>query len=357
MGRRFLQIVVILAAALGPVAALAQVQTLETRVLGAMSAPREAAPANPCASGAFTIAEMGWPSAAILAHIHAKVIAAQFQCPVRLVAGDPEATISSMTTTRQPALAPEIWASRHADLWNGALGAQSVRAAGDSFTGGPLEAWFVPRYVRENHPGLTTASGLGDYWRVFAASGAEKGELLSCPSEWACALTTPKMIDAYGLGERFAATEPFDRLMLDRTLSDRVARGEPALAYYWQPNGLIDRLDLVPLDMGPFDLGNAQCMALADCMPFGPSSYAPDTVVIAAAEWVFTDAPQIAAYLGRAQMPLAEMNRLLNWQAENEASADEAATHFIVTRPEIWQDWAGTEPERDGTAGPDAPGR
>lgn len=351
MARAILQIVMGLAAILAASSAGAQVQVLETRVLGGMSAQRAAAPANPCAAGDFTIAEMGWPSAAILAHIHAKIISAQFTCPVRLIAGDPEATISSMTTTRQPALAPEIWASRYADLWNGALGAQSVRAAGDTFGGGPLEAWFVPRYVRENHPGLTAASGLGDYWRVFAPPGAARAELLSCPPDWACAITTPKMIDAFGLGERFEAIEPFDRFALDNMLSEKVTQRQPVLAYYWQPNGLIDRLDLVPLDMGPFDLGNAQCMALANCVPFGASSYAPDTVLIAAAEWVFTDAPEIASYLGRARMPLAEMNRLLNWQAENEASAEEAATHFIVTRPEIWQGWVGADDAQEPGAG------
>lgn len=351
MARLILQIVMGLAAVLAAAPAAAQVQVLETRVLGALGAQREAAPANPCATEDFTIAEMGWPSAAILAHIHAKVIAAQFQCPVRLIAGDPEATLSSMTTTRQPALAPEIWASRHADLWNGALGAQSLRAAGDTFGGGPLEAWFVPRYVRENHPGLDAASGLGDYWRVFAPAGTERAELVSCPPDWACAMTTPKMIEAYGLGEWFEAVEPFDRFGLDRMLGEKVAQRAPVLAYYWQPNGLIARLDLIPLDMGPFDLGNAQCMALADCVPFGPSSYAPDTVVIAAAEWVFTDAPELAAYLGRARMPLEEMNRLLNWQAENEASADEAATHFIVTRPDIWQGWVGADDAEEAGTG------
>lgn len=345
MGRIAISVLVGIALAMIGVSAQAQVQVLETRQLGGMAAQRAAPPANPCASDDFTIAEMGWPSAAILAHIHSKVIAARFDCPVRLIAGDPEATISSMTTTRQPALAPEIWASRYAELWNGALRAQSVRAAGDTFSGGPLEAWFVPRYVQENNPGLIAAARLADHWQVFAGEDGEKAEIVSCPPDWACNLVTGKMIVAYGLDERFEPVEPFDRFTLDRTVSDKVAQRAPVLTYYWQPNALISRLDLVPLDMGPFDLGNAQCMALSDCVPFGASAYAPDTVLIAAAEWVFTDAPELAAYLSRASMPLEEMNRLLAWQAENEASPEEVATHFIVTRPEIWRGWTGEADE------------
>lgn len=350
MGRILLSMVMGVATALLPLSAPAQVQLLETRQLGGVASQRANIPANPCASDDFTIAEMGWPSAAILAHIHAKVIAASFDCPVRVIAGDPEATISSMTTTRQPALAPEIWASRHADLWNGALRAQSVRAAGDTFTGGPLEAWFVPRYVRDNNPGLSSAAALGDFWRVFAPEGEEKAQIVSCPPEWACSLITSKMIAAYGLDARFEVYEPFDRFTLDRTVSDKVAQREPVLTYYWQPNALISRLDLVPLEMGAFDLGNAQCMALGDCVPFGASTYAPDTVVIAAADWVFTDAPQLAAYLSRAQMPLDEMNRLLAWQAEHEASPSEVATHFIATKPEIWTAWTGQDAPGDSGA-------
>lgn len=353
MSRIFLSVMTSVIVALSGVPAMAQMQVLETRQLGGAISQRAASPANPCASDDFTIAEMGWPSAAILAHIHAKVISARYECPVRLIAGDPEATISSMTTTRQPALAPEIWASRHADLWNGALRAQSVRAAGDTFSGGALEAWFVPRYVRDNNPGLLAAAQLEDFWRVFAQEGKDKGEIFSCPADWACNLVTKKMVGAYGLDERFEIIEPFDRFTLDRMLSDRVAQREPVLTYYWQPNALISRLDLLPLEMGLFDLGNAQCMALTNCVPFGASTYAPDTVVIAAAEWVFTDAPEIASYLARARMPLEEMNRLLAWQAEQEASPEEVATHFIITRPDMWREWTGEADEPDVELGPD----
>ncbi|WP_196260709.1 glycine betaine ABC transporter substrate-binding protein [Pelagibacterium limicola] len=345
MSRSIVPFLVGCALAFFPLAAAGQVQVLETRPFGSTTGPRAAVPDKPCASDDFTIAEMGWPSAAILAHIHARVIAARFGCSVRTVPGDPEATISSMTTTRQPAVAPEIWASRHADIWNGALRAQALRAAGDTFSGGALEAWFVPRYVLENHPGLTAASQLGDYWRVFAPNSAHRAQIVSCPADWACNLLTAKMIAAYGLSDRFNAVEPFDRFTLDRTIADKVAQREPVLTYYWQPNGLISRLDLVALDMGDFDLGNAQCMAIADCMPFGASRYAPDTVVIALAEWVFVNAPEIAAYFGRAQMPLEEMNRLLAWQTEHEASPEEVATHFILTRPQIWRHWTGMDAE------------
>lgn len=326
--------------------AYGQVQVLGPSTGQGASAPPEADAAStdadrPCASDTFTIAQMAWPSAAILAHIHATVLTEQFGCTVRVVPGDPESTLSSMSTTRQPAAVPEVWASRYAEIWNGALRAQSLRAAGDTYSGGPLEAWFVPGYVKANNPGLESAADLIDHWRVFASEGAETARFVSCPGQWACAPITKKMLGAFNLDERFTLVTPEDRLALDRLLTDAVTQGEPIVAYYWQPNGLIDRLGLEPLDMGGLDSGAAQCMALSGCVPFGPSSYAPDTVVIALAEWVFTDAGDVAAYFGRAAMPITEMNALLAWQTENDAPVEAAAARFIQTRETIWRRWLG----------------
>ncbi|MCD7061323.1 glycine betaine ABC transporter substrate-binding protein [Pelagibacterium xiamenense] len=320
----------------------AQVQVLgpqDGHNQGAPEAETVARSDTPCASDAFTIAQMAWPSAAILAHIHATILTEEFGCSVRVMPGDPETILSSMATTRQPAVAPEVWASRHAEIWNGALRAQSLRAAGNTYSGGPLEAWFVPGYVKANNPALQSAGDLIDHWQVFADEGAQSARFVSCPSDWACALITEKMLGAFGLNDRFDIVTPEDRLALDRLLTDAVTRGAPVVSYYWQPNGLIDRLGLEPLDMGGLDSASAQCMALSGCIPFSPSSYAPDTVVIALAEWVFTDANEIAAYFGRAALPVAEMNALLAWQVENDATAQAAAAHFIETRPSIWRQW------------------
>lgn len=335
------------ATALASLPALAQIEVLDlSGGAGRSQAAEESqtVEAAPCGTGQITIAEMGWPSAAILANIHATLLRAEFDCTVALVPGEPEATLASMATTQQPAVAPELWVSRQAEVWNGAMRAGSARAAAPSFSGGPLEAWFVPAYVVDNNPGLGGVGDIMDHWRVFVAEGEERAQFRSCPAEWACSVINRNMAAGLGLDERFDMVEPSDRFTMDAALTDAVARRAPILTYYWQPNALIDRLDLVPLDMGTFDAGNAQCMALRDCVPFGGSGFAPDTVVIAVAEWIFTDTPDIADYFARASIPLAEMNRLLAWQAEQEASPEAVAQHFLITGRDIWHPWVG---ERD----------
>ena len=67
----------------------------------------------------------------------------------------------------------------------------------------------------------------------------------------------------------------------------------------------------------------------------------PDPVIIAVSEWVFLDAPQVAAYFGRARMPLNEMNAML--QASSDGSTPEdIADRFVATREEVWRPWLGT---------------
>ncbi|WMT89131.1 glycine betaine ABC transporter substrate-binding protein [Pelagibacterium sp. H642] len=341
--------VVVALMALSATPAAAQFQVLDPVAPGqeAPSGPPEGEPA-PCGTEEITIAEMGWPSAAILANIHATILRTEFGCTVRLVPGEPEATLSSMATTQQPAVAPELWVSRQAEVWNGAMQAASARAAAPSFADGPLEAWFVPAYVLESNPGLEGTDDILDHWQVFVPEGEERADLLSCPADWACAIINRNMAAGLGLDERFDVVEPEDRFAMDAALTQAVSRREPILTYYWQPNALIDRLDLVPLDMGGFDPGHAQCMAIRDCVPFGNSGFAPDTVVIAVAEWVFTDVPDVADYLARASMPISEMNGLLAWQAEEEASAEAVAQHFLITGGDIWRQWVGEDAQAEG---------
>ncbi|WP_164730518.1 glycine betaine ABC transporter substrate-binding protein [Pelagibacterium montanilacus] len=349
-----------------PGAAFAQVQILEPGGLDIGPVVE-----SPCGRDDFSIASMAWPSAAILAEIHAQILTDAFGCTVSVVQGEPSAALSSITTTGQPALVPEIWASRIAEIWNGAIRAEAVRAAGDAFGEGALEAWFVPDYVSADVPELVSVAALaadpGALARsampglvpVEEAEGAPEGGeteteaeavegeasgrpfFISCPADWACSVINRGMLEAYGLAERFEVMVPEDRFALDRMISDAVSRREPFVTYYWQPNALIDRLGLVPLDMGAFDGAAAQCIAIADCVAFGPSAFAKDDVFVAAPQWVFAEAPEVAGYLSRAQMPLAEMNALLAWQVENEASARETAARFIATRETLWRDWIG----------------
>ncbi len=302
----------------------------------AADAPIAEAPV--CGTETISIARMQWPSAAILAYIHAGILKSQFSCDVQVVAGDLNATTSSIATTGRPLVAPEVWLPRVAAIWNSALETGRVRQAAPTYSGGPLEGWFVPDYVAKDNPELKSAADILDHWQVFS-DGGSRARFLSCPADWACAIINANLVKAYGLDKRFDIEEPASRFALDQVLGETVSRHEPILFYYWQPNGVLAQLGFTPLDMGAFDANALSCLAEAECTNPAPSSFPPEPVVIAISDDLFTLAPALAAYFQRASMPLDEMNRLLAHMSETGVSPEQTAQFFIETRPEIWTSW------------------
>lgn len=304
-------------------------------------APESGEAAALCGANPFTIARMPWPSAAILSEIHARLLRAHFGCDVQVLPGDLSATASSMSTTGQPAAAPEMWIARIADIWNPAVKAQKLRPAASSYLETTFEGWFVPGYVAAAHPELTNLAALRQDWALFAAPGAGKGKFVSCPADWGCAVINRNMLAANGLSALFDVVEPANRFELDSLIAAAVSKKEPILFYYWQPNAVLSQFSFKALDMGPYDKDAFACLGRIGCAAPKPTSFPPEPVVTAVSEWVFADIPAVASYFQRAQMPMAEMNALLQALSAEGATVESVAEGFVANRETVWRPWLG----------------
>jgi glycine betaine/proline transport system substrate-binding protein len=273
---------------------------------------------------------MQWPSAAILAQIHARLLAEHFECEVRVQEGDLAATGSSMGATGQPAVAPEM---------NSAIQAQKVRQAGSAYEEAVFEGWFVPDYTAQSLPEATTVEGLKQHAAVFGQGG--KGRFISCPPDWACSLINRNLLRVNGLGQSFEVVEPANRFELDTLIAEAVSRREPILFYYWQPNAILSQFEFSQVALGPYDNDSFLCMGRANCASTTPTGFAPEPVVIAVAEWVFLEAPDVASYFQRAKMPLAEMNGMLLRLSQTGETVDSVAAWFLAERRAVWGPWVG----------------
>ena len=83
------------------------------------------------------------------------------------------------------------------------------------------------------------------------------------------------------------------------------------------------------------------CLGRVACANPQPSSFAPEPVIVALAQWVYLEAPEVAAYFQRAHMPFEEMNALLQNLNEPGATIESVADAFVAARGEIWQQWVG----------------
>ena len=306
------------------------------------AAPASDAPPPVCGTQPLTIARMSWSSAALLAEIHAGILAEAFGCAVRVVPGDLAATTSSMGSTGQPAIAPEMWVTRIADVWNAASETQMLRSAAPSFAETTMEGWFVPAYLEATFAGNLAVSNIAP---VLSTQTQESPvRFISCPADWACAVINRNLIKAQGLSDLVQLVEPANRFEMDALIAEAVSRRDTFLFYYWQPNAVLAQVDFRPLDMGAYDEEAMQCLAKLDCAAPKPSAFPAEMVVAALAEWVFTEAPAIAGYFQRVSFPLDEMNTLLAQLNEPEASVESVAQRFVAERRDLWGAWVGTTP-------------
>ncbi|HET7714602.1 MAG TPA: glycine betaine ABC transporter substrate-binding protein [Bauldia sp.] len=326
--------------------ALAVISTLLGLLSAAPAAAQEQsvveleAPPPVCGTEPVTIARMQWPSAELLAEIHARLLRQTFGCEVTVVPGDMAATGSSMISTGQPQVAPELWIARIAEIWNAGAGSQMVRQAGVTYAEPVLEGWFVPDYVVAEHPDLTTVAALQTQWQLFAG-GLPKGRFISCPSDWGCSVVNRNLLKANGLDQFFEIVEPANRFELDTLIAEAVSRREPILFYYWQPNSVLAQFAFKSLDLGPYNKDNFLCLGRVTCPSPQPTGFPPEPVIIAIAQVMFLERPEIANYFTRAQMPVAEMNALLQELSLQGATVEAVADNFVLKRPNVWRPWAG----------------
>ena len=290
------------------------------------------------------IAEMTWPSAAALAHIHAIVLEEGYGCGVEVVAGDTVPTISSMVAKGNPDIAPELWINSVREIWSEAEQDGVVVTAGDVFSKGGVEGWFIPRYVADANPGLKAASDLPEYAHLFPdPEDSERGRLYSCPPGWQCEIVNANLYRAFELEENYALFSPGSGGALDASIARAFKREEPILFYYWEPTAILGKYDAVQLDMPPYDPNLHKCNTLENCDEPIQAAHPTAKVITAMSAGLAQSAPEVAAYLGNVSLENAVVNQLLAWGDDNKASARDTAAYFLREYPQVWQGWVSSD--------------
>ena len=291
------------------------------------------------------IAEMTWPSAAALAHIHATILGAGYGCNVEIVTGDTVPTSSSMLSRGAPAVAPELWTSTIEEPWQQGIDNGTVVQLGDAITDGTVEGWFIPRYVQEANPELTTAEAAIARPDLFPdPEQPDQGRLYSCPPGWACELSTSALFEAYDMEDKWNLFSPGSGGALDASIARAFLREEPILFYYWGPTAILGKFDAVQLDLGEAKPDVYACNTDPDCTePAGKTAYPSSPAVVGAAKWIETDAPAVAEYFGKVGLSNAQISELLVYGDENKADAAETAANFLKTKEDVWTGWVTPE--------------
>lgn len=291
------------------------------------------------------IAEMTWPSAAALAHIHATILDKGFGCEVEIVTGDTVPTSSSMLSRGTPAVAPELWTSAIEEAWAEGVEEGRVVSLSDAITDGTVEGWFIPEYLQAEYPELTSAEAVIARPDLFAdPEDPSKGRLYSCPPGWACELSTSALFEAYDMADTWNIFSPGSGGALDASIARAFTREEPILFYYWGPTAILGKYPAVQLDLGETFPEVYACNTDIDCAePAGVTAYPSSPAVVGAAAWIEEDAPVLAEYFSKVGLTNAEISELLVYGDENQADAAETAENFLRTKQDVWTNWVPAE--------------
>lgn len=283
--------------------------------------------------GEVSITEMDWASSAVVTSVAKFLMEQGYGCTVTVV---PTTTVPAMTSvaeTGEPDILTELWTS-YTEVYEELRAAGKLTELSKVLSDGGVEAWWIPQYLAEAHPELTTLEG------IKANPGLVGGRFHDCPSGWGCDITNNNNFIAAGLGD--AGVERFQHGS-GETLATSIAAAytaeEPWFGYYWAPTSVLGKYPMVQVEMPAYDAEKHTCNGLEDCATPGLSAYPVSNVVTAATADFVAREPEAAELMRNITFTNAQMGQVLAWQESNEASYEEAAVYFLTTYKDVWGGW------------------
>lgn len=287
--------------------------------------------------GRVSVAEMNWASGQIITRITEFLMTQGYGCEVTIVPSATTTAITSLAENNEPDVVPELWVNSAPAYFRLEAEGRLVKAA-DVFAEGGSENWWVPDYLVEEHPELATIEG------ILANPELVGGRFHNCPDGWGCRIANDNLVIAHDF--EGAGMEVFNHGSGDTLPASMAAayeNREPWFGYYWGPTAVLGRYSMVAVDMGPHVPEIHECNQTQDCATPGISAYpAAPVLTVVTADFAERN-PDIFELVSNISFGTQELSNLLAWQADNSASAEEAAVHFLTTSQETWMGWINEE--------------
>ncbi|MEQ4617862.1 MAG: ABC transporter substrate-binding protein [Corticimicrobacter sp.] len=280
---------------------------------------------------------MNWESNLVITDVERAIIEKGYGCQTEVL---PTETLPALAALERGDLDvnSEIWLNSVADPWKRAEATGKVKRIGDVFMGG--EAWFIPRYTAERLPELKSAADLPRFKEHFTdPEEPSKGRFYGCPAGWGCEVVSTNLYRALGLEDSYTLYSPGTGAAQKAALTSAYKRKQDVVFYYWYPTPLVGAMDLVKLELPPYDADAHQCLTSPDCQDPKPSAY-PENPVFTAVNTQFSQqAPQLTEFLSRVSIPLGDINETLAHMEESGDDAADVAEWFLKNKSDIWTQW------------------
>ena len=284
--------------------------------------------------GEVSITEMNWASSQIITEVSKFLMEQGYGCTVEKVPSATTTSVASLAENGEPDIVTELWLNSTGDVYAELEAAGKVSRLADVFNPGGLEGWWIPAYLAEAHPDLTTIEG------VLANPDLVGGRFNNCPDGWGCRIVNDNLVTALGMRE--SGIEVFDHGS-GETLATSIAAAyedqEPWFGYYWGPTAVLGQYKMTKVSIGDIDADVHSRNQNADNPDPGVSDFPPAPVLTVATAALTEREPDVAELMTNVSFDVDVLSTLLAWQQENSASAEEAAVYFLANYSDVWSQW------------------
>jgi len=159
----------------------------------------------------------------------------------------------------------------------------------------------------------------------------------------------------YGLDEFYTNFDPGSGGALDAAIAGGFKKGKPVFTYYWEPTGLMGKVDLVKLGEPAYDQAcwDEMTTVVEAIKLDGPEVYTDtcacayvDMALTKAASTTFANDPAnqpIIDFISAYSIPTALVNSSLAfYMDESDGDMEETAKHFL-SNSDIWEGWVSAD--------------
>lgn len=207
-----------------------------------------------------------------------------------------------------------------------------------------VQGLYVPRYVIEGDadrgiealaPDLKTVADLKEYSHLFPdPDDPSKGRIYGSISGWALDEILRAKVNSYGLDEVYNYIDPGSDAALSASIASAYIKGEPIVAYYWEPTWVTGKFDLVLLEDAPYD---AAVYAEGQCeFPAFP-------VTVGIHPEFINEYPEFCEFLSKYSTSSQLTSEALAYIYENGVEYLDCAKWFLTQHDELLDQWLPAE--------------
>lgn len=208
-----------------------------------------------------------------------------------------------------------------------------------------FQGLYVPRYVIEGDPergiepmapDLKYVWDLKNYHNVFQdAENPNMGRIYGGIPGWEVDTILYNKYLHYDLDDNFIYFRPGSDAALASAITSAYERGEPIVAYYWEPTWLLGKLDMVLLQDEPYIDDTA--------FKEGKTELPPVEVTIAVSNNFYKNNPEMVNFLSKYKTSSSLTSKALAYMQDTGADYEETAKWFLQEHDNLIDEWLNEE--------------